>query len=53
MLNNLSIRTGLLSLLIVMALLLLAVSSLGLYTLQHSASSLERMNQLQSGSWQG
>lgn len=49
MLKNLSIRTGLLSLLAVMAILLLVVSSLGLYALQHSSSSLERMNQRQSG----
>ena len=49
MLKNLSIRTGLLSLLAVMAFLLLAVSCLGLYALQHSTASFERMNQLQSG----
>lgn len=49
MLKSLSIRTGLLSLLAVMAFLLLVVSSLGLYALQHSTSSLERMNHLQSG----
>ena len=49
MLKNLSIRTGLLSLLAVMALLLLVVSCLGIYALQHSSASLERMNQLQNG----
>ncbi len=49
MLKRLSIRTGLLLLLAVMAFLLLVVSSLGLYALQHSSSSLERMNNLQSG----
>lgn len=49
MLKSLSIRSGLLSLLAVMAFLLLVVSSLGLYALQHSSTSLERMNQLQSG----
>ncbi|PDO83640.1 methyl-accepting chemotaxis protein [Kosakonia pseudosacchari] len=47
MLKTLSIRTGLLSLLAVMTLLLLLVSGIGIYALNKSSSSLERISQLQ------
>ncbi|MFE4112808.1 MULTISPECIES: methyl-accepting chemotaxis protein [Kosakonia] len=47
MLKTLSIRTGLLSLLAVMTLLLLLVSGIGVYALNKSSSSLERISQLQ------
>lgn len=47
MLKMLSIRTGLLSLLAVMTLLLLLVSGIGIYALNKSSSSLERISQLQ------
>lgn len=47
MLKTLSIRTGLLSLLAVMTFLLLLVSGIGVYALNKSSSSLERINQLQ------
>ena len=47
MLKTLSIRTGLLSLLAVMTLLLLIVSGIGIYALTQSSSSLQRINHLQ------
>ncbi|MFW0976141.1 methyl-accepting chemotaxis protein [Leclercia pneumoniae] len=47
MLKTLSIRTGLLSLLAVMTLLLLLVSGIGIYALTQSSSSLQRINHLQ------
>ncbi|MRS15418.1 HAMP domain-containing protein [Enterobacteriaceae bacterium RIT691] len=47
MLKMLSIRTGLLSLLAVMTLLLLLVSGMGIYALTKSSSSLARINHLQ------
>ena len=47
MLKMLSIRTGLLSLLAVMTLLLLLVSGIGIYALTKSSSSLTRINHLQ------
>ncbi|WNJ79031.1 methyl-accepting chemotaxis protein [Cedecea neteri] len=47
MLRNLSIRTGLLTLLAVMTFLLLVVSGIGIYALQQSSASLERINRLQ------
>ncbi|SCC31161.1 methyl-accepting chemotaxis protein [Kosakonia oryziphila] len=47
MLKTLSIRTGLLSILAVMTLLLLLVSGIGVYALNKSSSSLERISQLQ------
>jgi len=47
MLKTLSIRTGLLSLLAVMTLLLLVVSGIGIYALTQSSSSLQRFNHLQ------
>ncbi|AMO50848.1 Methyl-accepting chemotaxis sensory transducer [Enterobacter sp. FY-07] len=47
MLKTLSIRTGLLSLLAVMTLLLLLVSGIGVYALNKSSSSLERISLLQ------
>jgi methyl-accepting chemotaxis protein I, serine sensor receptor len=47
MLKMLSIRTGLLSLLAVMTLLLLVVSGIGIYALTKSSSSLTRINHLQ------
>ncbi|KFC07207.1 methyl-accepting chemotaxis protein I [Trabulsiella guamensis ATCC 49490] len=47
MLKTLSIRTGLLSVLAVMTLLLLLVSGMGIYALSQSSSSLQRINQLQ------
>jgi len=47
MLKTLSIRTGLLSLLAVMTLLLLLVSGMGIYALTQSSSSLQRINHLQ------
>ncbi|POU04253.1 methyl-accepting chemotaxis protein [Escherichia sp. ESNIH1] len=47
MLRTLSIRTGLLSLLAVMTLLLLLVSGMGIYALTQSSSSLQRINHLQ------
>ncbi|SFT94438.1 Methyl-accepting chemotaxis protein [Kosakonia arachidis] len=47
MLKMLSIRTGLLSILAVMTLLLLLVSGIGVYALNKSSSSLERISQLQ------
>ena len=47
MLRTLSLRTGLLSLLAVMTLLLLLVSGMGLYALNKSSSSLERISVLQ------
>ncbi|WOZ77034.1 methyl-accepting chemotaxis protein [Kosakonia sacchari] len=47
MLKTLSIRTGLLSLLAVMTFLLLLVSGIGVYALNKSSSSLERISQLQ------
>ncbi|MDU3929199.1 MAG: methyl-accepting chemotaxis protein, partial [Enterobacter asburiae] len=46
-LKTLSIRTGLLSLLAVMTLLLLIVSGIGIYALTQSSSSLQRINHLQ------
>ena len=48
MLKTLSIRTGLLSLLAVMTLLLLIVSGIGIYALTQSSSSLQRINHLHS-----
>ncbi|HIC8967512.1 TPA: methyl-accepting chemotaxis protein [Enterobacter hormaechei subsp. steigerwaltii] len=47
MLKTLSIRTGLLSLLAVMTLLLLIVSGIGIYALTQSSASLQRINHLQ------
>jgi len=47
MLKTLSIRTGLLSLLAVMTLLLLLVSGIGIYALTQSSASLQRINHLQ------
>ncbi|MEX5383972.1 methyl-accepting chemotaxis protein [Cronobacter sp. JZ38] len=47
MLRNLSIRTGLLTLLAVMAFLLLLVSAMGIYSLTQSSASLQRINALQ------
>lgn len=47
MLKTLSIRTGLLSLLAVMTLLLLLVSGIGIYALTQSSTSLQRINHLQ------
>ena len=47
MLKTLSIRTGFLSLLAVMTLLLLIVSGIGIYALTQSSSSLQRINHLQ------
>ncbi|MBF3313872.1 Tar ligand binding domain-containing protein, partial [Leptospira borgpetersenii serovar Hardjo-bovis] len=47
MLRNLSIRTGLLTLLAVMAVLLLLVSAMGIYSLTQSSASLQRINALQ------
>lgn len=47
MLKTLSIRTGLLSLLAVMTLLLLLVSGIGIYALTQSSSALQRINHLQ------
>lgn len=47
MLKTLSIRTGLLSLLAVMTLLLLLVSGIGIYALNKSSASLARISQLQ------
>ena len=47
MLKNLSIRTGLLTLLAVMTFLLLFVSGMGVYALQQSSTSLEKINRLQ------
>lgn len=47
MLRNLSIRTGLLTLLAVMTFLLLVVSGIGIFALQQSSSSLEKINRLQ------
>jgi phosphoglycerate-specific signal transduction histidine kinase len=47
MLKTLSIRTGLLSLLAVMTLLLLIVSGIGIYALTQSSTSLQRINHLQ------
>ncbi|MEW5560316.1 methyl-accepting chemotaxis protein [Enterobacter asburiae] len=47
MLKQLSIRTGLLSLLAVMTLLLLLVSGIGIYALTKSSASLTRINHLQ------
>jgi methyl-accepting chemotaxis protein len=47
MLRNLSIRTGVLTLLALMMFLLLAVSGIGIYALQQSSVSLERINYLQ------
>ena len=47
MLKTLSIRTGLLSLLAVMTLLLMLVSGIGIYALTQSSSSLQRINHLQ------
>ncbi len=47
MLRTLSLRTGLLSLLAVMTLLLLLVSGMGIYALSKSSSSLERISVLQ------
>lgn len=48
MLRDLSIRTGLLTLLAVMTLLLLVVSGIGIYALQQSSSALEKINRLQN-----
>lgn len=48
MLRTLSIRTGLLSLLAVMTLLLLLVSGIGIYALTQSSTSLQRIDHLQS-----
>jgi len=48
MLKTLSIRTGLLSLLAVMTLLLILVSGIGIYALTQSSASLQRINHLQS-----
>ncbi|HAZ53729.1 MAG TPA: methyl-accepting chemotaxis protein, partial [Franconibacter helveticus] len=47
MLKNLSIRTGLLTLLAAMTLLLLLVSGIGIYALTQSSTSLQRINALQ------
>ena len=47
MLKNLSVRTGLLSLLAVMTLLLLVVSGIGIYSLTQSSNALQRINHLQ------
>ena len=47
MLKTLSIRTGLLSLLAIMTLLLLLVSGMGIYALTQSSASLQRINHLQ------
>lgn len=47
MLRNLSIRTGLLTLLAVMTFLLLFVSGMGIYALQQSSTSLQKINRLQ------
>ena len=47
MLKNLSIRTGLLTLLAAMTLLLLVVSGIGIYALTQSSTSLQRINKLQ------
>lgn len=46
MLRTLSIRTGLLSLLAVMTLLLLLVSGIGIYALTQSSTSLQRIDHL-------
>ena len=48
MLKTLSIRTGLLSLLAVMTLLLVLVSGIGIYALTKSSTSLQRIDHLQS-----
>ncbi|MGL5700116.1 MAG: methyl-accepting chemotaxis protein [Kluyvera sp.] len=48
MLRTLSIRTGLLSLLAVMTLLLILVSGIGIYALTQSSASLQRIDHLQS-----
>ncbi len=48
MLKNLSLRTGLLSLLAVMTFLMLLVSGFAIYALQQGASSLQRIHHLQS-----
>ncbi|VDZ85087.1 methyl-accepting chemotaxis protein I [Kluyvera intermedia] len=48
MLKTLSIRTGLLSLLAVMTLLLILVSGIGIYALTQSSTSLQRIDHLQS-----
>ena len=48
MLKTLSIRTGLLSLLAVMTLLLILVSGIGIYALTQSSASLQRIDHLQS-----
>lgn len=48
MLKNLSIRTGLLSLLAVMTFLLLLVSGIGIWSLNQSSAALQRINHLQS-----
>ena len=47
MLKNLSIRTGLLTLLAAMTLLLLLVSGIGIYALTQSSTSLQQINALQ------
>ncbi|MGB3252133.1 methyl-accepting chemotaxis protein [Buttiauxella gaviniae] len=47
MLRNLSIRTGLLTLLAVMTFLLLFVSGMGIFALQQSSTSLQNINRLQ------
>ena len=47
MLKNLSIRMGLLAVLVAMMLLLLLVSGIGIYALTQSSSSLQRINHLQ------
>ena len=47
MLKNLSIRTGLLTLLAAMTLLLLLVSGIGIYALTQSSTALQRINALQ------
>ncbi len=48
MLRHLSLRTALLSLLAIMTFLMLMVSAIGIYALQNSASSLQRINDLHS-----
>lgn len=51
MLKTLSIRTGLLSLLAVMTLLLLIVSGIGIYALTQSSSSLQRITIFRVSRW--